>query len=73
VPELRHEDLRGMAMTRRKFTAYLMSSLSSVGVGLCGLARAVRPRRFVRALRRRGYPGKLVPMPDVRKRGTWSG
>jgi len=60
-------------MTRRKFTACLASFVSLAAAGLCGLARAVLPRRFVRAVRGGQYPGKVVPMPDVREEAKWSG
>ncbi|MBN2133738.1 MAG: hypothetical protein JW741_29825 [Sedimentisphaerales bacterium] len=60
-------------MTRREFTVRLASCASLVAAGFRGLARAVLPRRFVRAARRDKYPGTLVPMPDVREEGKWSG
>ena len=60
-------------MTRREFTTRLASCVSLAAAGLCGLIRAVLPRRFVRAAREAEYPGTLVPMPDVREEGNWSG
>jgi hypothetical protein len=36
------------------------------------LGRAA-PRRFVRAVRPEKYPGRIVPMGDVRRQAKWSG
>ncbi len=65
-------------MTRRKFLHRLIQT------GLLGLSglwwlttraigkRAV-PRRFVRAIRTRNYPGKVRSLPTINKNAKWSG
>ena len=60
-------------MTRRKFVHVVVGGLSSMGFGLCRVLRAVSPRRVVRAARLRRYPGRIVPMADIRKQARWSG
>ena len=60
-------------MTRRRFVHAIAGGLSSVGFGLGWMARAVSPRRAVRAVRLRRYPGSIVPMGDIRQQAKWSG
>ena len=60
-------------MTRRKFAQAIAGGLSSVGFALCWMVRAVSPRRVVRAARLARYPGRIVPMADIRKQAKWSG
>jgi hypothetical protein len=61
-----------MAMTRRKFTVFLTGLIAGAAAGLFRFGRAA-PRRFVRAVRLGKYPGRVVPMGDVRRRAKWSG
>ena len=60
-------------MTRRTFVRGIAGVLSALGLGLGWIARAVSPRRVVRAGRLGKYPGRIVPMGDIRKQGKWSG
>ena len=60
-------------MTRRKFVRGIAGVLSALGLGLCWLARAASPRRVVRAVRFGTYPGRIVPMGDIRRQAKWSG
>jgi len=60
-------------MTRRKFVRGITGVLSALGLGWCWIARAVSPRRVVRTVRLGKYPGRIVPMGDIRKQAKWSG
>jgi hypothetical protein len=60
-------------MTRRKFIKKLAVACGAVVVGAGWLANKVGPRRFVRAVRTKFYPGSLRPMGDISKPGKWSG
>ena len=73
VPGLWPGDLRSMDVTRRKLMGGLAAVATAVGLGLWQLARAASPRRCLRAVRCGKYPGRIVPMADIREQGKWSG
>jgi hypothetical protein len=58
-------------MTRRKFIRVLAKAGAGIVVGVSWLARA--PRKFVRALPVKRYPGSLKSLGDVSRGGKWSG
>jgi len=60
-------------MTRRKFIKKLIKACSPIIAGACWLARKAAPRRFLRAVRLKKYPGSLRPLGDIGKQGRWSG
>ena len=60
-------------MTRRKFIQRLLIAATAVAGGIGWLAKKAVPRKFVRALRVKEYPGSLRPMGDVSEQGKWSG
>ncbi|MHC4616976.1 MAG: hypothetical protein ACYTEQ_04390 [Planctomycetota bacterium] len=60
-------------MTRRKFIQKFISAASVIIAGASWLAKKAAPRRFVRAVRRKVYPGSLMPLGDISKQGKWSG
>ncbi len=60
-------------MTRRIFIQKLIKAASAIIVGTWSLARKAAPRKFVRAVRLKKYPGLLRPLRDVRKQSKWSG
>jgi len=60
-------------MTRRKFIQKVIEALSAVIIGTCWLAKKASPRRFVRALRVKKYPGSLKPLDNIEKQSKWSG
>jgi hypothetical protein len=62
-----------MEMTRRKFIQDLIKGGAAIIVGVCWLAEKASPRKFVRALRLKKYPGFLKPLQDVHKQSKWSG
>lgn len=60
-------------MTRRKFIERAIKAGSAIIAGMLWLARKAQPRKFVRAVRLKGYPGSLGPLRDIGKQGKWSG
>ncbi len=60
-------------MTRRKFIEKLIKAGSVIIVGGWHLTKKASPRRFVRALRIKKYPGSLKPLRNIHKQGKWSG
>ncbi len=60
-------------MTRRIFIQKLIKASSMIIVGVWWLARKAAPRKFVRAVRLKNYPGSLKPLRDIRKQSKWSG
>jgi len=60
-------------MTRRKFIQKLIKRGSVIIVGVCWLAKKAAPRKFVRAIRLKKYPGSLRPLRDISKPSKWSG
>jgi hypothetical protein len=62
-----------MEMTRRKFIGKLIKAGSAIVVGVCWLAERASPRKFVRAVRLRKYPGSLGRLRNIDKEGEWSG
>lgn len=60
-------------MTRRKFVQKLIGAVAAVVVGAWWLAKKTVPRKFVRAIKVKKYPGFLRPLRDICKQGKWSG
>ena len=60
-------------MTRRKFINKLIKTGSVIVAGISCLARNANPRKFVRAMRIKKYPGSLKPLNEIPKQCKWSG
>ena len=60
-------------MTRRKFINKLITTGSIILAGISWLAKNTTPRKFVRAMRIKKYPGRLKPLRDISKQCKWSG
>jgi len=60
-------------MTRRKFIQKLIKTGSAIIVGVCWIAKKTAPRKFVRAVRLKRYPGFLKPLQGVHKQSKWNG
>jgi hypothetical protein len=60
-------------MTRRKFIRKLIKVASAIVVGACWVAEKAAPRKFVRAVGLKKYPGSLRPLCDIHKQSKWSG
>ncbi len=60
-------------MTRREFIQKLVKIGSAVVLGVCWVSRKASPRKFVRAIRIKRYPGSVETLRDIHKQGKWSG
>jgi len=63
-------------VTRRKFIQKLIKASLAIVIGVSWFARKATPRKFVRALRVKKYPGSLsgpAGLRDVSKQSKWSG
>jgi len=60
-------------MTRRKFIQKLIKVSLTVIVGTFWLIKKAAPRKFVRAVRLKNYPGSLKRLRNIHKQGKWSG
>jgi hypothetical protein len=60
-------------MTRRKFIQELLKAGTAVIVGVSWLVKKASPRRFIRALKLKKYPGVVKPLQNVHEQSKWSG
>ena len=60
-------------MTRRKFIRRLIVAGSTIIAGASWFIKKAAPRKFIRAVRFKKYPGSLRPLGDISKQGKWSG
>lgn len=60
-------------MTRRKFINKIIITGSAILAGISFLAKNPTPRKFMRAMRIKKYPGRLKPLRDISKQSKWSG
>jgi hypothetical protein len=60
-------------MTRRKFINKLIKTGSVIVAVISCLARNANPRKFIRAMRSKKYPGSLKPIEDISRQCKWSG
>jgi len=60
-------------VTRRKFIHKLIKASLAIVIGVSWFARKAAPRKFVRAIRLKKYPGSLRSLQDICKQSKWSG
>ncbi|MBN2594090.1 MAG: hypothetical protein JXA81_11325 [Sedimentisphaerales bacterium] len=60
-------------MTRRKFIRKLIVAGSAIVAGASWFINKTTPRKFIRAVKFKKYPGLIRPMGDISKQGKWSG
>jgi len=60
-------------MTRRKFIRKLIETGSAIAFISAWLISKVSPRKFIRAVRVKKYPGHLKPLGDIFGQSKWSG
>jgi hypothetical protein len=62
-----------MEMTRRKFVRKFAGAGLAIVAGASWCLKKAAPRRFIRAVRFKKYPGPVKPMENILKQGKWSG
>ncbi len=70
---MRKRDIWGLEMTRRKFIQELLKGAAAIFVGVCWIAKKASPRKFVRAIKLKRYPGRLKLLRNIHKQSKWSG
>ena len=60
-------------MTRREFIKKAAGAGLALIAGAAWLTEKVLPRRFVRAIGIRKYPGTLKPLSNINNQSKWSG
>jgi len=70
---LRQADLWSLEMTRRKFIQKAVEIVLAIVAGTRFLARNVKPRKFVRAVKLRKFKGSIKPLQKIESQGKWSG
>jgi hypothetical protein len=70
---MRQKAKNSNGVTRRKFIQKLIKAGSAIILGVCWLAKKAEPRKFVRAIRLKKYPGSLKSLQDIHKQSKWSG
>ena len=70
---MRQANLWGLEMKRREFIHKSIKAGMALVAGTCWLAKKAVPRKFVRAVPLRKYPGTVGPLPDAFEQSRWSG
>jgi hypothetical protein len=60
-------------MTRREFIQFVLKTASAIAVGTYFITKKVSPRKFIRAVRQKKYPGSVRMLSDINTQGKWSG
>lgn len=60
-------------MTRRKFIQKIIKSAAAVAAGVLCLAKKAVPRKFMRAVKTRKFPGLIKPLRNIGRQSKWSG
>jgi len=60
-------------MTRREFIQFVLKTASAIAVGAYFITDKVSPRRFIRAVRQKKYPGSIKQLSNINTQGKWSG
>jgi hypothetical protein len=62
-----------MEMTRRVFFQYVLKTASAFVLAAYLVGESVSPRKYIRALRHKNYPGSIKPLSNINTQGKWSG
>jgi hypothetical protein len=60
-------------MTRREFVQFVLKTASAIAVGAYFITNKVSPRRFIRAVRQKKYPGSVKQLSNINTQGKWRG
>jgi hypothetical protein len=62
-----------MEMTRREFFQSVLKTVMAIAIGAYVIADKVSPRRFIRAIQQKKYPGSVKQLPNIFTQGKWRG
>jgi len=64
-------------MTRREFVQFVLKTASAIpiciGIGAYFITEKVSPRKFIRAVRQKKYPGSVKQLSNINTQGKWNG
>lgn len=60
-------------MTRRRFMRIVLNAGTAIVAGTFWLAKKTVPRKFVRAVPLKKYPGPVKSLQNISKQSKWSG
>jgi hypothetical protein len=60
-------------MTRREFFLSVLKTATAIAIGAYIITDKISPRKFIRAVRHKKYPGSVKPLPDINTQGKWRG
>ncbi len=60
-------------MTRREFIQFVLKTASAIAVGAYVISKKVSPRKFIRAVRNKKYPGSIKQLSNINTQGKWNG
>jgi len=60
-------------MTRRRFIQKIISTILAAVAGFVFIAKKASPRKFIRAIKLKKYPGSLKPLQKIESQGKWGG
>jgi len=60
-------------MTRRGFIQKIISITLAAVAGVVFIAQKASPRKFIRAIKLKKYPGSLKPLQKIESQGKWGG
>ena len=60
-------------MTRREFIQFVLKTASAIAIGIYFITDKVSPRKFIRAVRQKRYPGSIKQLSNINTQGKWRG
>ena len=60
-------------MTRRRFVQKIISITLAAVAGIVFVAKKASPRKFIRAVKLKKFPGSLKPLQKIESQGKWGG
>jgi hypothetical protein len=62
-------------MTRREFIQFVLKITSAIAIDAVAIGEKVSPRKFIRAIRHKKYPGSIKELSNINinTKGKWNG
>jgi hypothetical protein len=60
-------------MTRRRFIQKIISTVLAAVAGFVFIVKKASPRKFIRAVKLKKFPGSLKPLQKIESQGKWGG